>query len=137
MRVEARPGYTHAGMPLGASTRAGAFPVWRLLRDARLATGLSQKQLAEGAGTSQPAVARYESARALPDLDTLHRLLAACGRRLELRSDPIDNPSQRQLQESLRLTPAQRAERNRRVTQLAERAAAARREGRVRPLVQP
>ncbi|MDQ3709377.1 MAG: helix-turn-helix domain-containing protein [Actinomycetota bacterium] len=117
--------------------RAHASPVWRLLREARADAGLTQRQLADRAATAQSAVARYEAARALPDLDTLQRLLAACGRHLELRAPPIDEQEQRQLRESLRLSPIQRAERNRRITHLAERAAAARREGRVRPLIQP
>ena len=42
--------------------------------------GLTQSELAARAGTSQPAVARYEQGRALPTLPTLERLLTACGR---------------------------------------------------------
>lgn len=37
------------------------------------------------AGTSQSAIARYETGAAQPSLPTLERLLAACGARLELR----------------------------------------------------
>jgi transcriptional regulator with XRE-family HTH domain len=70
-----------------------AFGVWRLLREARASAGLTQRQLAERAGTAQSAVARYETARALPGLDTLHRLLAACGQRLELRTVPGTRPT--------------------------------------------
>jgi len=106
-----------------------------LIRDARRDAGLTQKQLAEVAGTTQSAVARYEAARALPDIDTLHRLLAACGRRLELLAVPMDTVDVRQLRESLEMTPAQREDRNRRVTRLAAEAAQAHRSGRVRPLV--
>lgn len=50
-----------------------------LLRQARAAAGLSQRDLAALAGTSQPAIARYESGRGEPRADTLERLLAACG----------------------------------------------------------
>lgn len=114
---------------------AGAFPAWRLLRDARLAAGLSQHELASRSATTQSAIARYETARALPDMDTLHRLLGACGQRLQVQAVPIDEQDRRQLRESLELTPKQRVERNRRLTQLAAKAAAARREGRTRPLV--
>ena len=116
--------------------RAGAFESWRLLRDSRTAAGLTQAALAERAGTTQSAVARYESARALPDIDTLHRLLAACGYRLTLNALPVDTQARRQLRESLQLTPAQRARRNQRATRLAEKAARAHREGRVRPLIE-
>lgn len=115
--------------------RAGAYPAWRMIREARHDVGMTQKQLAELAGTTQSAVARYETARALPDIDTLHRLLAACGQRLELRSVPIDPVDLRQLRESLELTPGQRENRNRRVTRLAAEAAEAHQAGRVRPLV--
>lgn len=53
-----------------------------LLRDARTDAGLTQSALARLAGTSQPAVARYEKGVAAPRADTLERLLAACGRGL-------------------------------------------------------
>jgi uncharacterized protein len=44
--------------------------------------------LAGRAGTSQSALARYETSAALPTLPTLERLLAACGRRLEIQTPP-------------------------------------------------
>jgi predicted nucleotidyltransferase/DNA-binding XRE family transcriptional regulator len=56
-----------------------------LLREARKRAGLSQAALSVRAGTSQPAIARYETGAAQPSLLTLERLLAACGARLELR----------------------------------------------------
>ena len=62
---------------------ASRWPVWSVLREARHRAGLSQVELANRAGTSQPAIARYEKARSMPDLSTLHRLVEACG--LELR----------------------------------------------------
>jgi predicted nucleotidyltransferase/DNA-binding XRE family transcriptional regulator len=49
------------------------------LRAARLRAGLSQAELAARARTSQPAVARYESGRAVPSVATLERLLAVTG----------------------------------------------------------
>lgn len=51
----------------------------QLIRTARTRAGLSQRDLAAAAGTSQPAIARYESGRGEPRADTLERLLAACG----------------------------------------------------------
>lgn len=111
-----------------------AFPVWRLLREARQAAGFTQREVAVRAGTSQSAVARYETAATLPDLPTLQRLLLACGLRLQLDVVPVPADELRQLDESLDLTPRQRAERNRRVTALAARAAAARRAGHTRRL---
>jgi uncharacterized protein len=58
-----------------------------LIRGARRAAGLSQAELAGRAGTSQPALARYETGVTTPTLATLGRLLRACGRRLELRAE--------------------------------------------------
>jgi predicted nucleotidyltransferase/DNA-binding XRE family transcriptional regulator len=58
------------------------------IRQARLDANLSQVDLAARAGTSQPALARYETGAALPTLPTLERLLAACGRRLEIQTPP-------------------------------------------------
>jgi predicted nucleotidyltransferase/DNA-binding XRE family transcriptional regulator len=56
------------------------------LRQARTRAGLSQAELAKRAGTSQPALARYETGVTLPTIPTLERLLSGCGQRLELRS---------------------------------------------------
>lgn len=50
-----------------------------LLQDARHSADLTQAEVARRAGTSQPAVARYEQGVALPTLPTLRRLLVACG----------------------------------------------------------
>ena len=54
-----------------------------LLRDARESAGLSQRELAQRAGTSQAMVARIERGQQSPSLATLDRLVRACG--LELR----------------------------------------------------
>lgn len=59
------------------------------MRQARLDAGLSQVELAARAGTSQPALARYETGAGLPTLPTLERLLAACGRQLEIQTPPV------------------------------------------------
>lgn len=59
-----------------------------MLRRARLDAGLTQAQLAERAGTSQPAVNRYERGEELPTIPTLERLLDACGRQLSMQSAP-------------------------------------------------
>lgn len=59
-----------------------------LVRRARVAAGLTQRELAERAGTSQPAVARYERGTVRPTLPTLERLLAACGQRPMITAVP-------------------------------------------------
>jgi transcriptional regulator with XRE-family HTH domain len=50
-----------------------------LIALARLRAGLSQRELALRAGTSQPAVARLESGAASPTVATLERLVSAAG----------------------------------------------------------
>lgn len=59
------------------------------LRSARAEAGLTQVRLAALAGTSQPALARYESGTATPTLPTLERLLFACGRQLRIEAPPL------------------------------------------------
>lgn len=81
----------------------------KLLFEARQAAGLSQRALARRAGTSQPAVARYERGAATPSLETLQRLLTACGRRLRLVAEPSVDPHDLELvARQLELTPEQR-----------------------------
>lgn len=58
------------------------------LREARRRAGLTQRRLAERAGTSQAAVARYEAGRVTPDLATFTRLLDACDHRLTVAPTP-------------------------------------------------
>lgn len=80
-----------------------------LVRDARLAAGLSQRALAQRAGTSQPAIARYERGVATPSWETLRRLTVACGQRLRLEAEPIADPHDVELAaRQLALTPLQR-----------------------------
>lgn len=66
-----------------------------LLRRARLRAGLTQRQLAERAGTSQAMVARVEGGRQSPSLPTLRRLLEACGTdiHLQVEGEISDEPA--------------------------------------------
>lgn len=64
-----------------------------VIRRARTGAGLTQDELAERAGTSQPALARYETGATLPTLPTLERLLLGCGRRLQIRAVRAGEPS--------------------------------------------
>lgn len=80
-----------------------------LVRELRDSAGLSQRELATRAGTSQPAIARYERGAATPGWTTVERLAAACGRNLrivvETKPDPADIESAERL---LELTPEAR-----------------------------
>ena len=69
------------------------LPIPEVIHRARLDANLSQVDLAARAGTSQPALARYETGASLPTLPTLERLLVACGRRLEIRTPRARHPS--------------------------------------------
>lgn len=59
-----------------------------LIREARRHAGLTQRELAQRAGTSQAAVSAYESGARSPSMHTLERLLAACGMRPRLTIEP-------------------------------------------------
>ncbi len=65
-----------------------------LIREARLAAGLTMGELAERAGTSKPTVSRYENGLVDPRTETLERLLHACGRELRTRAVGLPASSQ-------------------------------------------
>lgn len=58
-----------------------------LILASRRAAGLTQTELAHRAGTSQPAIARYERGAASPSVATLDRILRAAGQRLTLGAE--------------------------------------------------
>ncbi len=82
-----------------------------IIRRSRAWAGLSQRQLAERAGTSGPAVSLYESGARTPRVDTLQRIVDATGAKLRIaveldgrRPDPADNA--RRLRDVLDLAEA-------------------------------
>lgn len=80
-----------------------------LLRQARRRAGLTQREVALRAGVKQPFVSRIESGRVVPRVDTLDRLLAACGEALEPSARlglGVDRSAMREL---LAMTPGERA----------------------------
>jgi predicted transcriptional regulator len=83
-----------------------------LIREARRGARLTQVQLAERAGTTQPEVARLERGGGNPTLATVERVLRATGHELELRAVPVPvSPvDESQIVELLRLSPAERLE---------------------------
>lgn len=70
----------------------------RELSQARRRAGISQATLAARTGTSQATISAYERGRKQPSIETLDRLLAACGARLKVDHDrpPLHLPSARQ-----------------------------------------
>ena len=84
-----------------------------LLRQARERAGLSQRQLAERAGTAQSVVARIERGLTSPTWDTLERLLEAAGFELAAQVEPrvvVGSHMLDDVPRILQLTPEQRLE---------------------------
>jgi len=84
-----------------------------LIRSARLRAGLTQIELAERAGVTQPVISRAETRGANPRVATLDRLLTAAGAQLELSAPQrrLPDVDEGQILAALRLTPAERLER--------------------------
>lgn len=81
--------------------------------------------MAQRAGTSQPAIARYERGVATPSWETLQRLLAACGQRLQLSTEVVADTHDIELAaQLLELTPLQRLRALSRYARLRELATA-------------
>lgn len=92
-----------------------------LVREARRRAGLSQRALAERAGTTQSAVARLENGGATPSFDTVRRLVRLCGLDIEVALLAMDDSDLAQARRLGQLTPAERLDRAERVsTQLRQ-----------------
>ena len=76
-----------------------------LIREARRRAGLTQRELAERAGTTQSAIARLESGRTSPSFDTVRRMMRLCGFALLVQLDPYDDSDLAQAEALLRRTP--------------------------------
>lgn len=88
--------------PIGYTTR---MDVGRDLRTARLHAGLTQRELARAAGTSQATVSAYEAGRKEPSVATLTRLLHLCGAELGVSRPGLERQGRR-LAEVLALAEA-------------------------------
>jgi transcriptional regulator with XRE-family HTH domain len=82
-----------------------------LVREARKRAGLTQRELAGRAGTTQSAIARLESGRTKPTFESVLRLLRLCGMDLDIMLVERDDSDWSQAQRQLKLTPSERAER--------------------------
>jgi len=95
-----------------------------ILRDARRRAGLSQRELAKRAGTSQAVISAYENGQREPGVNQFQKVIAATGFGLRLTLDaaplvrapsalrpwqlPDEADDDDRILENLRLTPAQR-----------------------------
>jgi transcriptional regulator with XRE-family HTH domain len=84
-----------------------------LLREARLRAGLTQVELGRRAGIARSQISRYEGGDVLPSLETLRRLIRACGLELGFRlyNADAENHDATLIERTLRLTPEERVER--------------------------
>jgi transcriptional regulator with XRE-family HTH domain len=80
----------------------------QILRDARRQAGLTQRALARRAHVQQPTVARIESRAVVPRVDTLDRLLGACGLSLATVPRPGAGVDRTQIRDLLALSPRDR-----------------------------
>lgn len=85
--------------------------VARGLAHARRKAGLSQRALARASGVPQPAVARWESGRVSPTVDSLAKVLLACGHEIDVRPRRGEGIDRSVIRELLRLTAAERLRR--------------------------
>ena len=81
---------------------------WAIVREARRQAGLTQRELAQRAGTSQAAIGRIERGRQSPSLETLQRILRGCRVELRLQIAPLDDQLERLIDATLALTPEER-----------------------------
>jgi transcriptional regulator with XRE-family HTH domain len=102
-----------------------------LIVEARRRAGLTQRELAERAGTTQSSIARWESGRSEPSFANVVRLLRLCGFVLDVHLELYDDGLRddwSQAQRLLRLTPEERLESNMQMVSIAQDLRAAARE---------
>ena len=80
----------------------------QLIRDVRIEAGLTQAELADAIGTKQPVVSRWERGDDTPRLDSMVRILRACGFEADLVLRSHDDVDRTQIREQLSMTPRDR-----------------------------
>lgn len=80
----------------------------RVLREARRRAGLSQRELEARTGVPQSAIAKIETGRVVPRVDTLDRLLAGCDESLTAIPRLGIGVDRTLIHSMLRLTPDER-----------------------------
>ncbi len=78
----ARPRRSSADYREGYDEARRAFLIGQAVRERRLALGMSQTELAAGAGMTQPALSRLEAGGAVPTIPVLERIAIALGAEL-------------------------------------------------------
>ena len=80
-----------------------------MLNMARRRAGLSQRELSRRAGVPQSTISRIESGLVSPSIQTLEKLVRACGMELEVVDRLGIGVDRSLIREYLELTPADRA----------------------------
>src|SRR3954454_22780709 len=86
----------------------GMVSVGRLVRDVRQDAGLTQTALADAIGTKQSVVSRWENGDDTPRLETLVRILRACGFEADIALRRQDDVDRAQIREQLAMEPRER-----------------------------
>ena len=89
-----------------------------LIRAARAEAGLTQVELAERLGTTQSAIARWESGRDVPRLDKFDQILRACGIELDLRFRRHSDVDRALIRHHLAISPSSRSRSQRNASRL-------------------
>lgn len=80
-----------------------------LIREARSYAALTQSELAQLLGTTQSAVSNWERGADTPRVDTLGRILDACGFQADLVLRHRDDVDRSQIARNVSMSPGQRA----------------------------
>lgn len=91
-----------------------------LIKLARSNAGLSQRELATRAGTSQATLSAYEAGRKSPTLETLARVVRAAGLDLRITLAPLDRDDEWLAAYEASLPPEQVAQWRRRLRAAAD-----------------
>lgn len=81
-----------------------------LIKEARKRAGLSQRELAEFLGTTQPVIARWETGLRSPTFDKVVEAVRACGFDLAARIVQRDDEHALLIRDRLGMTPRERLE---------------------------
>lgn len=73
------------GLKAAYDALAPKYALISAMLDARTKKGMTQAEIADRAGTTQSAIARFESGRTNPTLEFASRLSKAVGAKLEIR----------------------------------------------------
>lgn len=99
-------------MAQGTKVGGGSPPLGRILRDARLRAGVSQRQLAVRTGIAAPSLSRIENAHESPSFERFTACLTALGFEpgVELRKLSGSEADSVHLAAEAEMTPAERLE---------------------------